>query len=663
MFCNNILKFAVCCYCKISFKIFTCFLVLIYFTNVSCNSKKRDYTLEDVLNSAGSNRIELEQVLAYYKDDSLKLEAAKFLIKNMLFHYSYGNLNEYYKSISPLISIATVEILDSVKNELDITTNNYLDKIILLRDIEHIKSSFLISHIDQAFLTREYPWNKDVSFVDFCKYVLPYRIKEEAIENWMPIYKDYSKHVADSIYKESSSYKDFITQLYDYFNKNTPYINTYSFKIKNTPSSLIGIRYGTCEEIAMLGVYLFRSLGIPIYYDFTPNWANRSLNHDWNGININETYYPFILQAEEDFGTHLTNKSYEKYGKIYRRTYSIQDESLFMEFKNYKNEKRPPFLAHPYLKDISYLYKNNTITKKIKLSNKTRNPYLYISIFDNKDWTPIGWCKKYGDKTLIKDLYKGCCYLMTTYDKNILKPLTYPFIINNDGTLKTLFPNKDSIQTLILKRKYPTFAMERYSERSVGGEFHGSNCRKFTDYELLYTVNHTLIDMKWQTINFSPSKKFKYIRYYSAKGGYNNIAEIKIFSEKHTPIKGKIIAEGEFLNSKAGLKENAFDENPLTFFASNHPDSSWVGLEFNEKKNIHHISYLFRNDDNNVKKGDIYELLYWDNKWISLGEKRGTCDSLIFTNCPINALFLLRNHTEGTEERIFTWERNKQVWW
>lgn len=46
--------------------------------------------LEYALVAAGKNRPELEYVLSYYKDDTLKLKAAEFLIENMPGHYSYN---------------------------------------------------------------------------------------------------------------------------------------------------------------------------------------------------------------------------------------------------------------------------------------------------------------------------------------------------------------------------------------------------------------------------------------------------------------------------------------------------------------------------------------------------------------------------------------------
>ncbi|GHV61942.1 hypothetical protein FACS1894195_3240 [Bacteroidia bacterium] len=58
-----------------------------------------------------------------------------------------------------------------------------------------------------------------------------------------------------------------------------------------------------------------------------------------------------------------------------------------------------------------------------------------------------------------------------------------------------------------------------------------------------------------------------------------------------------------------------------------------------------------------------YELLYWNNEWVSLGQKKSNEDFLTYDNVPANALLLLRNHTEGKEERIFTYEAGEQVFY
>ena len=60
---------------------------------------------------------------------------------------------------------------------------------------------------------------------------------------------------------------------------------------------------------------------------------------------------------------------------------------------------------------------------------------------------------------------------------------------------------------------------------------------------------------------------------------------------------------------------------------------------------------------------DLYELFFWDNEWISLGEKHATGHALRYDNVPKNALLWLRNKTKGHEERPFTYENGMQIWW
>ena len=57
----------------------------------SCGFSKsqEESMLEYALSQAGDNRKELEYVIKYYEGDSLKREAARFLIRNMVYHFGY----------------------------------------------------------------------------------------------------------------------------------------------------------------------------------------------------------------------------------------------------------------------------------------------------------------------------------------------------------------------------------------------------------------------------------------------------------------------------------------------------------------------------------------------------------------------------------------------
>ena len=97
---------------------------------------------------------------------------------------------------------------------------------------------------------------------------------------------------------------------------------------------------------------------------------------------------------------------------------------------------------------------------------------------------------------------------------------------------------------------------------------------------------------------------------------------------------------------------------PVIFIAA------WAGLALDSVYQIDVIRYIFRNDDNNVRKGDRYELLYLSGgRWLSAGIQTADTISLHYENVPSNTLYWLRNHTRGKEERPFTYEDGIQVWW
>lgn len=66
-----------------------------------------------------------------------------------------------------------------------------------------------------------------------------------------------------------------------------------------------------------------------------------------------------------------------------------------------------------------------------------------------------------------------------------------------------------------------------------------------------------------------------------------------------------------------------------------------------------------------TNRGDLYELLVWDRgsngtRWAR--QVPTPMDSIMREFLP-GHLYWLRDLTEGVEERIFTYEQGKQVWW
>ena len=133
--------------------------------------------------------------------------------------------------------------------------------------------------------------------------------------------------------------------------------------------------------------------------------------------------------------------------------------------------------------------------------------------------------------------------------------------------------------------------------------------------------------------------------------------------KENKKLTGTIIGSEERSKNPHYSRSAAFDLDPLTFFASKTLRDGWVGLDLGKPESVGRIGYMTRNDDNNVRIGDTYELFYWDMDWVSLGKQIADDFSLTFHHVPHNALLLLRDLTRGTDERIFLYKDVKQIWY
>lgn len=158
----------------------------------SCKNKN---TLDNVLNKANDNRLELLKVIDHYQNtdnkDSLKLKAALFLIENMPKHGSIWSeaIDTFRQKVYSSDTLLLMEPMNEWWNALK--TN---DKPVFKSDLKYLKANFLIQNIDKAFkVWQESPWKSEVNFDIFCRYILPYRFETELlVDGWRDtLYNEY----------------------------------------------------------------------------------------------------------------------------------------------------------------------------------------------------------------------------------------------------------------------------------------------------------------------------------------------------------------------------------------------------------------------------------------------------------------------------------------
>jgi hypothetical protein len=627
--------------------------------------------LEKALVLAGENRKELEKVLAHYgvdPADSLKYQAACFLIENMPIHYYYRKTPEYYDLLDSLncSHLTTKEVYEqfySIKSTIRVTAPA------ILHDIKTLSSEFLIQHIQRTFEHWEKtPWKDRFRFDDFCEYILPYTVLHEKREMWTDYYRNkYLPYIADYLQKPHSETNtvDACEQLNDSLILHHQLIIYYGELSSYPPINVDRIRSGYCEDYVVRTMYLARSLGIPVGYDFAPQWSSYSLSHSWNALLSEDgKHYPFMGFDAKINKNWIANSTF-KCPKIYRYTFSRQANSLAAQ-----NPEESPscFLNQANLIDVTSEYiPVSDVTLRVKKPHGIPAKTVYLCVFNNQTWIPIHWGCMKNNHVTFTDMGREVVYLPFFYNRQTFIAAGEPFFLDSLGNRMSLIPHPEKKETLRIDRKYPGHRMLPYYDRMINGRFQGANKPDFSDWEDLHVIKQRPTGI-FNTVEIENEKKFRYVRYTATVETYTNIAEMALFTNKdgaYSKLSGQIIGtEGSTDNMDYWKKEVVFDGDPLTFFSI--PDSgAWVGLDLGTAERIDRIRYSPRNDDNGIRPGDLYELFYWDaGTWRSLGEKTGDEQmELMYEECPAGALFLLRNHTRGKEERIFTYENGKQIWW
>lgn len=632
---------------NIQYRLFitSCIIILLY----SCSQKNND--LSYILNLAGDNRHELEKVLIYYKHDKLKYKAAVFLISNMKNKYSIIP-NDTVQSKIIMNDICNIK--DSIGWEVQYSkVYQYFDSTDVyysylsnqcVYDINTITSEYLINNIELAFDS----WIKikdkyNYSFDDFCNYVLPYRVGTEPLTDWRnEILNEYG-HFLDS----TLSIKELASQILE--NSKINYnIGMSKYPYQLTYSQINKIKYGSCEHLTQYLTYILRSLGIPCAIDFVPNWANRSSSHQWNVV-INNKGKPI----EIGFGPNLENEIIYKIPKIYRYTYQN--------------------ISHNF-KDVTKEYGMPVYNLKLQLNKEFDQKFFQLCVFDNRSWVPvdeaqakngflcfedIGMGKLFGNNKIkeYSNEGKGIVYLPAiTGLLGFHYPLC-PIILYENGEIEKLCPNMNNLIEVVLDRKYPRYNyIVEYDKNMLNGYFEASNNRDFKNAQILHVIT-TLTYNGLSTVDILPPQRFRYIRYVSPDSSYINIGELAFYN-KDERLSGEILASCSNKNNSF----YAFDHKIESYYSSK-KKGGYIGLDLKLQTPITKIAYSPRTDNNNIVLGNLYELYYWDKGWKSLGKQTACTYKLLYQNVPSNSLLLLRNLSEGIEERIFTYDNNKQIWW
>lgn len=645
-----------------------------------CACGKQEYAslCEETLDQAGSNRKELEKVISHYRTtgDSLKLQAALFLIENM------GNK----AAIVPKDSALYERMLDGLAVLRDTMWYSYeksllwpaIDSLCRYRklspqrigDPQTLTAAYLISHIDQAFAIWEaVPWREHYTFADFCEWILPYRLGTEKAERWFSLALEDKDRLEDSLVSLSDCFGLGVLLMKNSGLKYNAAMTAYPYTLSFGEVSRI--KWGNCSQMSDYAVKLFRSRGIPAASDIVIAWANRSAGHQWNVI-----IGPDSTCRDIGFDEGGRNVFNYKISKIYRNTFTVQRQTPIYKYRHSESIPRP--FRKFDLADVTREYRDGMPLTDITIDgwNEQKSHIAYLATFNNQNWIPVVYAEINRGKAHFPDLGcgllprrqkpiemcnqgSGIAYLPCYYINQRVVPVGCPILVHENGTVDTVRINRSKMQTMTLTRKYPqSKTFWRCKQTMVGGRFEGADTPDFREAEVIYTIERMPGEgLERQSV--TPSKAYRYVRYIAADTTWSDIAEIGFFSAQGR-LQGTLLCGAPHRLHNA---RNMMDGDILTYYHHQKDSSDYVGLDLGQSVCVTAVEYAPRTDDNGIVPGDTYELFYWDGEWVSAGKRVADCKYLIYSGIPSGTLYWLRNLTKGHEERIFTYANDCQIWW
>ena len=656
-------------------KYFFCyFQIVLMFCSCGPNIPRE---VRNALDLAEDNRSELEKLLVHYSGnpaDSLKYQAACFLIENMPFYGFYeGELLDNYLPLYGELALTGKDpqaVLDSFISRYGYFSTQLVER---KRDIKEIKAPYLMDNIEWAFKVRkEQPWGKNVSFADFCECILPYRIGDERPTRWRQKFYDKYNCLLDP-YRDSPEAADplFAARVVlDSLSKGKKHFTTILPDLPHIgPDLCEQWRTGSCRELTDLTVYVLRALGIPCGIDFMPVHARGNAGHFWTFIpDIHgQTYTSDYLDAgigilHSKDNRHFTSKVYRR---MFGRNKELEKQLLAL------SGSFPPFFSYPRFADVTSLYTGNNPVRAISIPDSawyhenTNLPIVYLCVSQRQGWVPVAWTRYRKGRTRFENVKSNIIFRLASWENKQLEFQTGALRIAGVNTgIQALGP-KEEKDTVCLLSKFEIYDTEGFTRLMVNGVFEASNDRSFIHPDTLAVIEEAPVRLQ-NTVFMNPKKRYRYIRYQGPENSHCDVAEILFFENKSdtNACAGTVI--GTPNDDPAGNRNEytkAFDGDPYTSFHYKNASGGWVGLDFGRPVSISKITYVPRNRDNFIRKGDQYELYYLDKEWISMGVEVAEADSLVYGNVPSGSLLYLQNHTRGHDERIFTYENGKQVWW
>ena len=405
--------------------------------------------IANVLDSAGSNRSELEAVLDHYRtqdNNPQKLRAAEFLIENMPAHYSYAGdeIHEYYNYAARILANKSLSPEQQRDSLLSITDLKYRDlPSHTVPDVQIIKADFLIKNIDTSYdgwVNND--WASQLTFDEYLEWLLPYKaIELQELDAWRdtllahfgkglehPIKNDveYNTTMATADMLRNDAYRG-LKRYGLYTRAGLPLLSAH-LQASQT--------YGNIPDYALTAVLVMRSASVPAVLDETPGGSRGTAATSWYVIYSDRGEE---LTSEWDFSTMIGGSffPYERGPKVYRNTYAINPERW--EYRKTAKYQYPFELGKKDVTSQYFLTSDIAIPIEKGIIKQIKDKYVYIASAvrnEEKTWQIVDFGVMKHGKAIFHDMGREVLYQIQGYNGNTLIPISEPFILHKDRSIE-----------------------------------------------------------------------------------------------------------------------------------------------------------------------------------------------------------------------------------
>jgi hypothetical protein len=619
---------------------------------------------------------ETEKILRRYSapKDSLKQQAALFLLEHIHAHYSSDHeilqkIEQEYAKVS-----RREGYIESYERFISILRNNLffpgMSNFEKVPDTQNVTARYIIRNIENSFkMWQNSAWANDIDFETFLEHILPYRVMDEPLDfdrrRFQKRYFSLISQTQDMYEAAGKILETLPVRHHRAMDREFPHLMSLEL------SHRIGI--GNCVQQAVSEAMILRSVGIPATVDYVPYWGNYPGMHyalklidglRENTFDLSFTNVNFNIPADSLPESVSGIRFHKSIPKVYRMMWSVQPERPALN----SNDKTGLF-GNLYEKDVTDEYTDTSIFQ-LKIENSTED-IAYLCVFDRHGWIPVAAAPIDNDVAVFEKVGREVVFLPAVFVTNgfesgYMQPISYPFYFAEDGTLVTLAGTDIRKQNVKLFSKYPVHSYTAaHVYRMKGGRFQGANSADFNDAKDLFTIDY--YPFYRQETAIETDKEFRYFRYLPPPDVIYSFAELQFFTRDENNERKMI--DGTFfeLHETRGADFSQLSDNDLdTYVRGALVKESWIGYDAGENREtkLTDIVFATQNDGNCITPGFAYELFIWqNNEWKPLGEKEATKDYLEYNDIPKNALLWLKCYTRGREERIFTVENGRQIWW